>query len=142
MTPKQRKKLSEVMKEQYKLWLSDTTRQWLEQQKKETGKSYSQLVDECVLQSANQDFQQLVNQLTEQNKQLQKIKNEVFKTQDFVLMLVELMNYCLNENRYVGDFKEQSVEHFATKQAKQKVRDHRVKEIQAKQKASSLNQNQ
>ena len=40
MTPKQRKKLSEVMKEQYKLWLSDTTRQWLEQQKKETGKSY------------------------------------------------------------------------------------------------------
>ena len=130
------------MKEQYKLWLSDTTRQWLEQQKKETGKSYSQLVDECVLQSANQDFQQLVNQLTEQNKQLQKIKNEVFKTQDFVLMLVELMNYCLNENRYVGDFKEQSVEHFATKQAKQKVRDHRVKEIQAKQKASSLNQNQ
>ena len=28
------------MKEQYKLWLSDTTRQWLEQQKKETGKSY------------------------------------------------------------------------------------------------------
>lgn len=130
------------MKEQYKLWLSDTTRQWLEQQKKETGKSYSQLVDECVLQSANQDFQQMVNSLSEQNKQLQKIKNEVIKTQDFVLMLVELMNYCLNEERYVGDFKEQSVEHFATKQAKQKVRDHRVKEIQAKQKASSLNQNQ
>lgn len=115
---------------------------WLSDQKKSTGKAYSQLINDCVLQSANQDFQQLVNQLTEQNKQLQKIKNEVFKTQDFVLMLVELMNYCLNENRYVGDFKEQSVEHFATKQAKQKVRDHRVKEIQAKQKASSLNQNQ
>ena len=115
---------------------------WLSDQKKSTGKAYSQLINDCVLQSANQDFQELVNQLTEQNKQLQKIKNEVFKTQDFVLMLVELMNYCLNENRYVGDFKEQSVEHFATKQAKQKVRDHRVKEIQAKQKASSLNQNQ
>ncbi len=134
--------MSKKNKNEYRVYVNDDVKQWLEQQKRATGKSYSQLINECVLQSANQDFQQLVNQLTEQNKQLQKIKNEVFKTQDFVLMLVELMNYCLNENRYVGDFKEQSVEHFATKQAKQKVRDHRVKEIQAKQKASSLNQNQ
>lgn len=134
--------MSKKNKNEYRVYVNDDVKQWLEQQKQATGKSYSQLINECVLQSANQDFQQLVNQLTEQNKQLQKIKNEVFKTQDFVLMLVELMNYCLNENRYVGDFKEQSVEHFATKQAKQKVRDHRVKEIQAKQKASSLNQNQ
>lgn len=128
-----------VKEKEFKIRLSEPLATWLEQQKKATGKSYSQLINECVYQSANQDFQQMVNSLSEQNNQLQKIKNELIKTQDQTLILTEMLNYLLNENRCVGDFKEQSVEHFATKQAKKEVRDHRVKEIRAKQKAYELN---
>lgn len=131
--------MSKKNKNEYRVYVNDDVKQWLEQQKQATGKSYSQLINECVLQSANQDFQQMANSLSEQNKQLQKIKNEVIKTQDQILILTEMLNYLLNENRCVGDFKEQSVEHFATKQAKKEVRDHRVKEIRAKQKANELN---
>lgn len=129
-----------IKEKEFKIRLSESLATWLEQQKKSTGKSYSQLINECVQQSANQEFQQLVNQLAEQNDVMKKLYTEVIKTQDQTFILTEILNYMLNENRCVGEFTENSDEHLVTKEIKQKIHSLRIKEIQMKQKAKKFSQ--
>lgn len=124
---------------EYRVYLTDELSQWLEQQKQATGKSYSQLINECVSQSANQDFQKIISQLEETHKLNTRIRNYVLSALDEVLIGNEVLNYLLNEERHTGDFEMNSSEHLIMKQARQKIRTKRKHEHETKLKAKHFN---
>ncbi len=123
----------------YNLNLSEDVSKWLEQQKKSTGKSYSQLINECVLHFANQDFKAIYDQLKETHSLASRLTNYVIATQDEVLINQEILNYLLNEERHTGDFNTNGIVHLISKEARAKVKDKRQKEREVKLKAKKFN---
>lgn len=131
--------MSKKNKNEYRVYVNDDVKQWLEQQKQATGKSYSQLINECVLHFANQDFKAIYDQLKETHSLASRLTNYVIATQDEVLINQEILNYLLNEERHTGDFNTNGIVHLISKEARAKVKDKRQKEREVKLKAKKFN---